>query len=150
MTANSQPDDRNTCPFCAWLAGGAPMPPVVYENDAVIATLCELPISKGHVQIAFKRHYDELSKVDPADSARMGAAIPIISAAVKTGMAAEIIYVACICEEVRHVHFHLVPRYTGQTKGFTHFTGERIKLDDVEQTVDAIRRNIFANANERQ
>lgn len=145
VTAETHSNISN-CPFCLWLQGNAPTPPVVFEDADLIATLCESPISKGHTQIIFKKHYHELAEVDKEDSAKLGSLMPVIAKAIKHGLGAEMVYVACIAEEVRHVHFHLVPRYEGETKGFTHFTGARIKLEDVEKTLDSIRRNMLAKA----
>lgn len=137
---------ENECPFCAWMQGKTKMPPVVFEDDHLIATLCESPIAQGHTQIAFKKHYDELSKVDPQDSARMGKLIPLLSAAIKNGMNAEMIYVACISEEVRHVHFHLVPRFTDQKKGFTHFLLDRQQIENADEVVQHIKHNLVVQA----
>ncbi len=121
-------------------------PPVVFEDADLIATLCESPISKGHTQIIFKKHYHELAEVDSGDAAKLGALIPTISQGIKKGLGAEMVYVACIAEEVRHVHFHLVPRYAGETKGFTHFTGARIKLEEVDETLASIKNNLTVTA----
>lgn len=139
------PQTNANCPFCAWLIGEAKKPPIVHEDEHLVATLCESPISRGHTQIIFKRHYHELSAVDPDDSARMGALVPRLSAAIKNGLGAQMIYVACIAEEVRHVHFHLVPRYESDTKGFGLFTRERIALESVDETLQALKSKLTAN-----
>lgn len=83
--------------------------------------------------------------MDPDDSARMGAFVPRLSAAIKNGLGAQMIYVACIAEEVRHVHFHLVPRYDSDTKGFGLFTRERIALESVDETLQALKSKLTAN-----
>lgn len=145
VTAETHSNVSN-CPFCIWLQGKGKTPPVVFEDADLIATLCESPISKGHTQIIFKKHYHELGEVEGDDAAKLGALMPVIASAIKQGLGAEMVYVACIAEEVRHVHFHLVPRYQGETKGFMHFTGERIKLEEVDRTLDSIKRNIFVKA----
>jgi len=138
--------DARGCPFCAWLYRDAEKPPVVYEDQHLIATLCESPISKGHTQIIFKTHYSELAVVDSEDSGRMGSLIPAVSAAIKNGLGAEMVYIACISEEVRHVHFHLVPRYADDTKGFSLFTRDRIALENVDETLDSLKRHMLAKA----
>lgn len=141
----SETDSKvSNCPFCPWLQGNGTKPPVVFEDANLIATLCESPISKGHTQIIFKTHYHQLADVESDDAAKLGALMPVLAAAIKKGLGAEMVYVACIAEEVRHVHFHLVPRYEGDSKGFVHFTGARIKLEDVDQVLDSIKQNIFA------
>jgi histidine triad (HIT) family protein len=141
------PQTNANCPFCVWLKGEGKQPPTVYEDEHLVATLCESPITPGHVQIIHKTHYSELAVVDTDDSARMGALIPLLSAAIKNGLGAEMIYVACISEEVRHVHFHLVPRFRHDTKGFGLFTGQRIALENVDETVAAIKSHIPVKAN---
>lgn len=145
VTAETHSNVSN-CPFCMWLQGDGATPPVVFEDADLIATLCESPISKGHTQIIFKKHYHELSEVDSGDAAKLGALIPTISKAIKNGLGAEMVYVACIAEEVRHVHFHLVPRYPAETKGFTHFTGTRIRLENVDVTLASIKKNLAVPA----
>lgn len=61
---NSQCTDSSSnsnCRFCSWLRGEEARPPIVYEDDTLVATLCDSPIAGGHTQIVFKAHYSELS-----------------------------------------------------------------------------------------
>lgn len=136
------PETNANCPFCEWLHRNGDKPPTVYEDEHLVATLCDVPISQGHTQIIFKTHYHELAAVDPEDSARMGALIPLISGAIKNALGAEMVYVACIAEVVRHIHFHLVPRYQGSVKGFDLLAGPRIPLERVEETLAALKEHL--------
>ncbi len=138
---------QEDCPFCTWLAKKSPTPPIVWQDDNLIATLCESPISRGHVQVVFKRHYSELAHVEGNDAAHLGKFIPLLSQAIKSALGAEIVYVACISEEVKHIHFHLVPRYAGDTKGFALLAGERQPLEAVEDTIKSIQNNLLARSN---
>ncbi|MBX9670026.1 MAG: HIT family protein [Candidatus Obscuribacterales bacterium] len=135
---------QEDCPFCTWLAKKSPTPPIVWQDDSLIATLCESPISRGHVQVVFKRHYSELAHVAGDDAARFGRIIPLLSQAIKSAMEAEIVYVACISEEVKHIHFHLVPRYAGETKGFALLARERQPLEAIDETIKCIQNNLLA------
>lgn len=70
--------------------------------------------------------------------------MPLMSQAIKSGLGAEIVYVACISEEVKHIHFHLVPRYKNDKKGFALLAGERQALEAVEATIEKIQSSFFA------
>jgi len=140
------PETNADCPFCEWLQRGAEKPPTVYEDEHLIATLCDVPITPGHTQIIFKTHYHELAAVAADDSARMGALIPLISGAIKNALGAEMVYVACIAEVVRHVHFHLVPRYVSSVKGFDLLAGPRIPLERVEETLAALHEQLHTKS----
>ena len=140
------PETNADCPFCEWLLRGGAKPPTVYEDEYLVATLCDVPITPGHTQIIFKTHYHELAAVATDDSARMGSLIPLISGAIKNAFGAEMVYVACIAEVVRHVHFHLVPRYASSVKGFDLLAGPRIPLERVEETLAALHEQLHTNS----
>lgn len=144
--STERPENNANCPFCEWLHRGGEKPPTVYEDDHLIATLCDAPITPGHTQIIFKTHYHELAAVESDDSARMGSLVPLLSAAIKNALGAEMVYFACIAEVVRHVHFHLVPRYPSNVKGFDLLAGPRIPLERVEETLAALHEHLHTKS----
>ena len=108
-----------TCIFCKIIAGEIPCHKV-YEDADVLAFLDVGPLSEGHTLLIPKAHYETLDQV-PADTAGvMGATLARLSRAIAatTGSAAYNILQnngTAACQEVPHVHFHIIPRPTPGT-----------------------------------
>ncbi|MBI2037937.1 MAG: HIT family protein [Candidatus Magasanikbacteria bacterium] len=118
------------CVFCDFVATRRRHSQMVYEDDCVLAILDDNPLAEGHTLVILKSHHPDLTTVSPTDAAEMGRSVARIGGALKAALGAEFIYIASIGEQVRHVHFHLVPRYKGDAAGFGHFLSARTKLQN--------------------
>lgn len=133
------------CIFCKIVKGEIPSRKV-FEDEHLFAFLDINPLSPGHTLIIPKAHYVTLDQV-PADQAEaFGPALARIGRAVakatdcdgwnvlqNNGEAAQ--------QLVMHVHFHIIPRTTGDKLGYRWPAGE---LDDTTagRLVDAIGRSL--------
>jgi diadenosine tetraphosphate (Ap4A) HIT family hydrolase len=62
-----------------------------------------------------KHHRDDLTALTPAEQDELGRLLSGLCAAIENFTGATRVYVACL-NELGHVHFHLVPRYAGDTQ----------------------------------
>lgn len=92
--------------------------------------LDDFPKSTGHTLVILKEHQPDITFVSPEAAAAMGRSVARIAAAIKNALGAKFIYVASIGEQVQHVHWHLIPRYEKDGKGFIHFMSSRGKLSN--------------------
>ena len=88
----------------------------VYEDDRVLAFLDLGPLSRGHTLVIPKHKALTVAELPEADAAAIGAALPKIMRALLEATGAT----ACNIlqnngseagQVVRHVHFHLIPKY---------------------------------------
>ena len=105
------------CVFCGIAAGRIPSVRV-FENGQVTAFLDIGPISDGHTLVIPKAHYGRLDEC-PADVlAELAKVIGFLGRPVAEAVGAEGYNVLCnngsaAGQVVEHVHFHIVPRRTG-------------------------------------
>ncbi len=105
------------CIFCKISQGDIPAGKV-YEDERVLAFLDIGPVSEGHCLLIPKEHYRRLEDC-PADTlAALGSSIGRIARAIVAATDAEGYNVLsnngrCAGQLVEHVHFHIIPRRTG-------------------------------------
>ena len=100
------------CFSCAVNAGRIVAPGgVIYEDDHWLADHGVDLLIRGYVVLKPKRHVHELADLLPDEAATLGIAARTVVAAMRSALGTERIYVCSFGETVRHVHFHLLPRY---------------------------------------
>ncbi|MGE5310599.1 MAG: HIT family protein [Nitrospirota bacterium] len=105
------------CIFCKIIRGENPSSKV-FESEKILAFLDINPVSKGHTLVIPKTHYVGFSEV-PADLlTEMGKVLQKIGQAAKTQLGSDGFNVLlnngrAAGQLIDHVHFHLVPRSTG-------------------------------------
>ena len=105
------------CIFCRIVAGQIPSVRV-FENDRVLAFLDIRPISDGHTLVIPKAHADYLDKCDGSILTEIIRVIGPLSAAVVRAAQADGFNLLCnngraAGQLVDHVHFHIIPRRSG-------------------------------------
>ncbi|OKL60169.1 hypothetical protein UA08_04642 [Talaromyces atroroseus] len=156
------------CPFCGIANAYPPIPPsqpvqvlppvekghafLILSTRHVLAFLDIMPLSKGHILVTTRDHYEKVGALGVRIGQEMGKWLPIISRVAMRVVFGE----SSLTEEhhwnivqnngeraaqvVPHVHFHIIPRpplvSTGtlaQSPGWTMFgRGQREDLDDEE------------------
>lgn len=130
------------CVFCKIVAGELPAHKV-YEDDDLLAFLDIQPITRGHALLIPKAHHANLSDTPAPVLAKISAALPSVCRAVVRGTDSEGFNVlqsngACAGQVVSHVHFHIVPRKTGDGIGLGFRHHPPVK-DDLAHTAQEIR-----------
>lgn len=91
----------------------------IYEDDLVFAFLDIAPLSRGHTLVIPKEAVPYLHELSESSGAALGKALVKISTAVvkATGAAAYNVLQnngKDAHQEVDHVHFHIIPKYTNK------------------------------------
>ncbi len=133
------------CIFCAIAAGKIPCTKV-YENDHVLAFMDIGPISDGHTLVIPKPHYERLHDCPPELLAETIKAIGLLADAVRKAVEAEGYNVLCNTDAaagqvVSHVHFHIIPRKTGDGV-FNRWRAYKYTDDKAQQIAEKIKKNL--------
>jgi diadenosine tetraphosphate (Ap4A) HIT family hydrolase len=84
---------------------------VIYEDEYWRAEHGIDRLVRGYVVLKPKRHARELADLTGPESAGLGPAMRRLIQAMRSALGTERVYVCSFGETVRHVHFHLIPRY---------------------------------------
>lgn len=110
------------CVFCKIISGAIPSEKV-FEDDHSVAFLDINPIAPGHTLLLCKPHHETIAEI-PADLLRVVAAnIKVVSSGVVRATGCDGFNVlqnnhACAGQAIPHLHFHIIPRKTGDTIRF--------------------------------
>ncbi|MCW5775949.1 MAG: HIT family protein [Phycisphaeraceae bacterium] len=94
----------------------------VYEDDHVLAFLDVNPLSRGHVLVIPKEQAETLDSLSDESAAALGRVLPRLCRAVLRATGATAFNVLQnngpdAHQAVMHVHFHVIPRFPGQSAG---------------------------------
>ncbi|MBR2839141.1 MAG: HIT family protein [Kiritimatiellae bacterium] len=131
---------KNDCVFCAIAAGEIPCFKV-YEDELVLAYLDINPFSKGHVLVIPKRHSQGLLDTDDETLAAVAVRVKRVAAHVKETLGCDGFHVLqnngeAAGQTVRHVHFHIVPRWAGDPIAFENRDGD---MEELAALADRLR-----------
>ena len=110
------------CVFCRIRDGQIPSTRV-YEDERTIAFMDINPLNEGHTLIIPRVHAATLFEADDADLRATIATAKRVAVAIRTALHPDGLNLlqangAAAFQSVPHFHFHLVPRFTGDGKGF--------------------------------
>ena len=119
---------KNDCVFCAIAAGEIPCFKV-YEDESVLAYLDINPFAKGHTLVIPKAHAADLQGIDDAALAELVVRVKRVAAHVKDALGCDGYNIlqnngAAAGQTVRHIHFHIVPRWDGDPLAFENRAGD--------------------------
>ncbi len=105
------------CIFCKMVAGQIPVTKI-YEDDVVLSFLDIGPVSDGHTLVIPKRHFEKLHQCPAEILGRVASCLGNIAKAVAAAMNSDGYNVLCnngraAGQLVEHLHFHIIPRNTG-------------------------------------
>lgn len=125
------------CVFCKMVAGEIATAKV-YEDEVVLAFLDIGPISDGHTLVIPKQHCRQVHECDPETLSTVAARLGKIAGAVMTAMEAEGYNILvnngrAAGQVVEHVHFHIIPRKTGDRvlAGWPSFKYQKGQLEEI-------------------
>ena len=130
---------KNDCVFCAIAAGEIPSFKV-YEDDLVLAYLDINPFTKGHTLVIPKAHSAGLLDTDDAVLAAVVPRVKKIAAHLKAALPCEGFNVLqnngeAAGQTVKHIHFHIIPRYAGEPLAFVSHKGDMDELKALAERV---------------
>lgn len=83
---------------------------IFYETDTLYACLASYPLTAGHTIVAWKQSVADLNALSCDEYAELMEAVDIVRDALLAVLGVEKVYLMYM-DEVKHVHWHLVPRY---------------------------------------
>ncbi|TDU82298.1 histidine triad (HIT) family protein [Kribbella voronezhensis] len=132
-----------SCIFCAITAGRASAR-FVYEDDDACAFLDINPLRTGHTLVVPRRHVRDLTDEGAAETiASIGPALQNTARLLSTRLDADGISVlqangAAAGQTVFHLHFHLLPRPTGDSQ-LTDWTADSKARETLDETHHRLR-----------
>ena len=133
------------CVFCRIRDGQIPSTRV-YEDERTIAFMDINPLNEGHTLVIPRTHAATLFEVDESDLRAAIATARRVAVAIRAALHPDGLNLlqangAAAFQSVPHLHFHLVPRFTGDGKGFDWpmVAGDRGRI---EAAAEKIRRAI--------
>ena len=122
----------NNCIFCAIAAGEIPSFKV-YEDELVVAYLDINPFSEGHTLVIPKAHSEGLLDTPDATLAEIVVRVKKVAAHLKAALPCDGFNILqnngeAAGQTVRHVHFHIVPRYGTGNLAFENRPGDMAHL----------------------
>ncbi len=113
---------REDCIFCKIVAGEIPAS-VLFETVSGLAFLDVNPLADGHLLFVPRDHYERLSEIPPSLAATLAETIPRLGRALLAATQTEGYNLllnegAVAGQVVPHVHYHLIPRKSGDGLGY--------------------------------
>lgn len=136
------------CFFCALGAGESDsegIDCVVWRGERVFALLNRYPYSNGHVMVAPYSHEGRLEALDEATAAELMVGVRLLIRALDKEYSPEGFNVGLNLGSAAgagfgdHLHFHLVPRWSGDTSFMTTTGGTRVVPEALDETARRIK-----------
>ena len=113
---------------------------IVTEDDKTYTCLASYPLTHGHTVVVWKYPVSDLHLLSSADYQHLMGVVENVRTALLTVLNIEKVYLIYM-DEIKHVHWHLVPRYNEQginvlkhvpeeTKDFSFAEPLRLALND--------------------
>ncbi|MCD6365100.1 MAG: HIT family protein [Planctomycetes bacterium] len=133
---------NNDCIFCGIVAGEIPAAKVL-EDDTCVAFMDIGPLARGHVLLIPKRHVVTIDQMKAEEAAGMLANLPALASAVRKVTGCEGMNILqnnglVAHQVVMHVHFHIIPRNSGDAFNFNWPAGQ-YAAGKAEELAEAIR-----------
>ncbi|MCK4752036.1 MAG: HIT family protein [Planctomycetes bacterium] len=136
---------KDDCVFCKMVDGQIPVTKI-YEDESTLAFLDIGPLSDGHTLVIPKQHFEKLHDCPPELLGQVGSCLGKIAKAVKDAMGSEGYNVLCnngrvAGQLVKHLHFHIIPRNTGDAV-FNRWPAYEYKEGVIGKIAEKIRENL--------
>jgi len=127
-----------SCPFCNKKGLGT----IVYDDARCWAKLENEQSIRGYTLLILKDHYDTfMGDIPQDDLTHFWSVAKDLGKAIKTALGAENIYMASLCDGIKHFHIHLIPRYKWSEQDKDRFIELFTKRDGLESVNKCVRNN---------
>lgn len=129
------------CLFCKIAAGEIPAAKI-YEDEKFLAFLDITPVNPGHILVMPKEHYENILDVPAEVLQELILIVQKMVVLIKEKLSAEGINIgqnnfAAGGQSVNHLHFHVMPRYTGD--GYELWLGKSYKEGEKEEILRKLK-----------
>ena len=130
---------KNNCVFCAIAEGEIPSFKV-YEDDLVLAYLDINPFTKGHALVIPKAHTSGLLDTSDETLASIISRVKKVASHLKASLPCDGFNILqnngeAAGQTVKHVHFHIVPRYGMEPIAFENHKGDMEALKALAERI---------------
>lgn len=146
-SAEERSGTEGECVFCRIEASGAPSADngVVWRGERTFAVLNAYPYASGHLLVMPRRHLGGLDELDPAERAELWEATVDASAVLARAYQPDGMNLGANLGRAagagipRHLHLHVVPRWSGDTNFMTSVGGVRVMPEALEDSWRRVR-----------
>ena len=122
------------CVFCRLAGSGEPSPDngIVWRGARTFAALNAYPYASGHLLVLPLRHLETLDELDPEESGELWSTCLAAAGAITASYAPDGMNLGANLGRAagagipRHLHVHVVPRWSGDTNFMTSVSGVRV------------------------
>ena len=134
--------DGERCVFCALAQSGPPSVDngVVWRGDLTFVVVNAFPYASGHVMVLPLRHVSDFAELDAAEAAALWATTEGALAAVTAAYEPDGLNMGANLGRAagagipKHLHLHVVPRWSGDTNFMTAVAGVRVMPEPLGET----------------
>ncbi len=108
-----------------------PKEAIYYEDDKVYVCLASFPITKGHSVVVWKDRKEDIQKLERQDYEYLMDVVELARKTLRESYDLEKVYLLYL-DEIKHVHWHLVPRY--DEEGFNVLSHTPKEINDFSDT----------------
>ena len=125
------------CIFCKIIKGDIPSVKI-FEDETVLAFMDIGPVVKGHALVIPKVHCDPITNTPPELLQTLIVAVQKVAAAQIDGLGADGVNVSqangkVAGQEVPHIHFHVIPRFTDDGHSWSQVQGKYDRPGEMEE-----------------
>ncbi len=105
----------DSCTFCRIIRGLSPAA-FVYKDEFAVAFMDRFPLSKGHVLVVPKKHYEQIYDMGIEDAVRLFKVAYRVAGMIQKVLEPDGMRIlqnngGAAGQVIPHVHFHLIPAY---------------------------------------
>jgi ATP adenylyltransferase len=136
-------DKEAQCIFCEALQNQDEL--TLFKGEVTMVTMNKFPYINGHLLVAPKRHIAALDQLDKPEMGELLATIEQSVSILKTVMKPDGFNVGLNLGKVagagveEHLHFHIVPRWFGDTNALTIFGEIRVIPEHIKATYSKLK-----------
>ncbi len=136
----------NTCIFCKIVSGDLPSTKI-YEDETVLAFMDINPVEEGHALVIPKKHLDPITNVPDNILKEIIAVVKKIASAQLTALNASGVNISQANgsgagQEVPHIHFHIIPRYSTNPQEANWKPGKYKSNEKINQIAELIKEEL--------
>lgn len=153
-TAEERAGAGDACVFCAIAASGEPSADngVVWRDEQAFATLNAYPYASGHLLVLPLRHVSDFAELTAGESSALWTAVQSSVAAISAAYDPDGVNLGANLGRAagagipRHLHLHVLPRWSGDTNFMTAVAGVRVIPEALTESWRRLRASWPASA----
>jgi ATP adenylyltransferase len=137
-------EDDGACVFCALLGANGEKHRVLERRELAFVTLAKYPYNPGHLLVLPTRHVGDLEEIKPDESAELAELLRRSVAALREASEPHGFNIGLNLGRAAgagipdHVHWHVVPRWSGDTNFMPVVGQTRVLPELLEQTYERL------------